>query len=192
MTTDSRDIIEKLNAQSPGKKTTKIIRFLLNVLSSTPVLGGVFSASAAAWSESEQVEINELTVKLLAITDDKVEEMKNDLVSVTNKSHVIAGHVTFKTNGTVSIVDSSEISSLSDNGDLYYTINFSRPFAHYVFSYYGSGPVALQSVSQTPGGMKLLFQEPAPEQVTIVFFEQQPNPIFERDAHKEARPLIQR
>ncbi|MBU1395961.1 MAG: hypothetical protein KKE84_07435 [Gammaproteobacteria bacterium] len=190
MVTDSNDIVEKLIAQSPGRRTTKLVRFLLNVLSSTPVLGGVFSATAAAWSESEQTDINQLTAQLLKITDEKVDYLKSDLVSITNRSHVVAGHVTFETNGTIRIVEASEISSLTDNGRLDFTINFTRPFAGYVFNYYGSGPVALQSVSQAPSGVRLVFQEPAPERVTVVFFELQPNPAFERDAPKAARPSI--
>lgn len=190
MATDSTNIVEKLIAQSSGRPTSKIVRFLLNVLSSTPVLGGMFSATAAAWSESEQTDINQLVAQLLKITDDKVEELKSDLVSITNRSHVVAGHITFETNGTIRIVDSSEMSSLTDNGGLDFTINFLRPFASYVFNYYGSGPVALQSVSQAPSGVRLIFQDPAPERVTVVFFEQQPNPAFERDAPKAARPSI--
>jgi len=176
----ANNIIEKLKAKSSRGPTNKIVRFLLNVLSSTPILGGVFSATASAWSEQEQADINKLILQLLEITDDKVEEAQNALVSVTNKSHVVAGYIAFNPN-TAEFIESSDVSSLTDNGTLDFTVNFLRPYASYVFNYYGSGPVVLRRATQAPNGVRVVFQEPAPDRVTIVFFEQQPNPTLNPD-----------
>jgi hypothetical protein len=48
-----------------GGRTKKFCRFMLNVFSATPIIGGVFSAIAAAWSESEQAVINQLCAQSL-------------------------------------------------------------------------------------------------------------------------------
>jgi hypothetical protein len=181
----TNNVIEKLKANSSHGRTNKIIRFLLNVLSSTPIFGGVFSATASAWSEQEQTDINKLVVQLLEITDEKVEVTKTALVSMTNKSHIVAGYITFNPNAA-EFIEASDISSLTDNGTLDFTISFSRPFTDYVFNYYGSGPTMLRHTIQTPNGVRVVFQEPAPDRVTIVFFEQQSNPALNRTRKNRA------
>lgn len=168
----------ELEATLSGGHTSKILRFLLNVISATPFVGGVFSAAAAAWSEQEQNKISRMLLLFQKLTDDKVSEVRQSLVSVTEPQHVVAGSITFNPN-TAELVASSAVSSLTDHGVLDFTVNFSRPFQDYVFMCYGSGPVVLKSVEQTPTGMRVLFEHPAPDKVTIAFFEQQPNPRLE-------------
>lgn len=175
------DVIEKLKVHAAPGPTSKIVRFLLNVLSSTPIFGGVLSAAASAWSEKEQTDINKLVVQFLQITDEKVEETKNALVSISDRTHVVAGYITFNPNAA-EFIEASDISSLTDNGTLDFTINFSRVVSDYVFNYYGNGPVVLRSATQTPHGVRLVFQEPAPDRVTIVFFKQQASRTRKGDA----------
>jgi hypothetical protein len=158
------------------------------VLSSTPIVGGVLSATAAAWSDAEQEKINKILLVLQQYTDDRVTELEGGLSLRADPGHVVAGSITFNPN-TADMISTSSISSLTDNGTLDFTINFTRSLEDYVFMYYGSGPVALEGVTQTGGGMRVRFAEPAPDRVTIAFFEQQPNPTVESDARKSgARP----
>lgn len=182
------DLAAQIQLQLSAGRTNKILRFLLNVLSSTPVVGGVFSATAAAWSEAEQEKVNKMLLLFQQYTDDKVTELEGALSLRADPGHVVAGSITFNPN-TTEMISTSSISSLTDNGTLDFTINFTRALEDYVFMYYGSGPVTLEGVSQTAGGMRVRFAAPAPDRVTIAFFEQQPNPKIERDARKSgARP----
>lgn len=163
----------QLEAALSGGRTSKILRFLLNVISATPFVGGVFSAAAAAWSEHEQNKINRMLLLFHQLTDDKVSEVRESLVSVAEPRHVVAGSITFNPN-TAELIASSEISSITDNGVLDFTVTFTRPFHDYVLMCYGSGPVNLMRVEQAQDGMRVLFEHPAPEKVTIAFFEEQP------------------
>lgn len=160
-----------LERQLSAGRTTKILRFVLNVLSSTPIIGGFFSATASAWSEFEQGKTNELLHLLQEHTDDAVTELRGELSQASNPAHVVAGSITFNPN-TAELISTSSISSLTDNGTLDFTISFARPLEDYVFMYYGSGPIALKGVTEAPGGMRILFAEPAPSRITIAFFEQ--------------------
>lgn len=178
MPIDPTALRRELEAALSGGRTNKILRFLLNVLSATPFVGGVFSATAAAWSEHEQNKINTMMLLFHQLTDDKVSEVRESLVSVAEPGHVVAGSITFNPN-TAQLLASSEISALTDNGTVDFTVNFSRPFEDYVFMCYGSGPVALKQVEQTQNGMRVVFEHPAPDKVTIAFFEQQPSRQFE-------------
>ena len=79
MAADSDKALELLKGGLSGGRTSKILRFLLNVLSSTPIFGGVFSATAAASSERDQADVSQMITQLLQITDDKVDEVRNAL-----------------------------------------------------------------------------------------------------------------
>jgi len=57
---DPTTLRKEFEAALSGGRTSKILRFLLNVVSGTPFVGGVFSAAAAAWSEYEQNKINRM------------------------------------------------------------------------------------------------------------------------------------
>jgi hypothetical protein len=168
---DTADLAAQIRQQLSAGRTNKILKFLLNVLSATPVVGGVFSATASAWSEAGQEKINKLLFLLQQYTDEKVTEVNGALSLMADPSHIVAGSITFNPN-TTEIVATSSISSLMNNSTLDFTINFKRSLQGYVFTYYGSGPVTLEGVTQTVGGMRVRFTEPAPDRVTIAFFEQ--------------------
>jgi hypothetical protein len=120
---------------------------------------------------------------------DKVEEDRDTLNSIADRLHVVAGKITFNPN-TGEIISSSNVASLTDIGTLDFTINFSQSYAHYVFIYYGNGPIVLERVEQTLGGVRVVFQDPAPSLVTFVFFDQQPNIMLDRDAKKCVDDLL--
>lgn len=185
MRPNSADLAAQLQQVLSGGRTSKILRFLLNVLSATPVVGGIFSATASAWAEAEQDKINKMLVLFQQYTDDKVTEIKGSLSLKGSPQHVVAGSITFNPN-TAETFETSEITSLTDNGTLDFTVNFARDLKRYVFMCYGSGPVSLKGVRQTSGGMRVLFEEPAPDRVTIAFFEQQPNSTVVRDARRNS------
>lgn len=181
MRPNETSLAAEIKQQLSAGRTSKILRFLLNVLSSTPIVGGVFSATAAAWAEAEQEKTNKMLLLFQQYTDDKVTELKGALSLRGDPGHVVAGSITFNPN-TTEMISTSSISSLTDSGALDFTINFTRSLEDYVFMYYGSGPVTLESATQALGGMRVRFAEPAPDRVTIAFFEQQPNPTVETDA----------
>lgn len=181
MRPNSTDLAAQLRQLLSGGRTSKILRFLLNVLSSTPFVGGVFSATASAWGEAEQDKINKMLLLFQQYTDDKITEIKGSLSLTADVHHVVAGTITFNPN-TAKMFETSNITSLTDNGTLDFTVTFAHDLQRYVFMCYGSGPVSLKSVNQTPVGMRVLFEHPAPDRVTIAFFEHQPNPTAEKDA----------
>lgn len=178
---NTTDLAAQLQQLLSGGRTSKIFRFLMNVLSATPIVGGVFSATTSAWAEAEQDKINRLLFLFQQYTDDKVTEIQGSLSLKRDPQHVVAGSITFNPN-TTELFETSAITSLTDNGVLDYTVNFSRDFERYVFMCYGSGPVSLKSANQIPGGMRVVFNEPAPNRITIAFFEQQSNTTIEKNA----------
>ena len=66
-TKSSNSIVEELQKTLSNKNNTKVLRFLLNCLSGTPVAGGGFSATAGLWAEIDQDKINKMTKLAVAI-----------------------------------------------------------------------------------------------------------------------------
>ncbi len=174
MSNDSEDILKELENALSGGNNTKALRFLLNCLSGTPIIGGVFSASAGSWSEHEQNKINSKLIEFAKISDERVNEIEKSLVDSHDSKHYMAGFIKFNPNKS-EFIDSSEISSLTDNGVLDFTINFTRPFNNYVFNYYGSRNVTIKKVEESIGGVRVIFESPCPDMVTIVFYDTQSN-----------------
>ena len=114
-------------------------------------------------------------------TDDRISQIEKSLVDRSNQDHYVAGYIKFNPN-KVEIIESSEISSLADNGALDFTINFTVPFHNYIFNSYGSSKVTIAKVSEDKDGLTISFQEPCPDKVTIVFYEPQ-SPIALEDYH---------
>jgi hypothetical protein len=83
---------------------------------------------------------------------------------------VIAGFIKFNPN-TANIIDSNSISSLCDNGTLDFTINFNVPIDKYIFNFYGNGSLRIESAIEISSGLRVTFNEPCPDLVTIVFYE---------------------
>ena len=175
------DIVKKLKEALSNRNNTKALRFLLNCLSGTPVAGGGFSATAGLWAEREQDKINEMITNFAILTDDRISQIEKSLVDRNNQNHYVAGYIKFNPN-KVEIIDASGISSLTDNGALDFTINFTVPFHNYIFNCYGSNKVTLTKVSENEDGLKILFQKPCPDKVTVVFFEPQYSKVL-RDYH---------
>lgn len=157
-----------------GSHTTKIARFILNVASSTPIVGGVFSATAAAWSEGEQAKTNKLLSTLQQLTDDSVVELKNSLALVTRPQHIVAGSITFNPN-TTEIFETFGVTSITDNGTLDFAVNLVGEAKNYLVMCYGSGPVTIEKVSQSHGCVRIALRHPAPDRVTLALFEEQTN-----------------
>ena len=168
------DPTEQLKQILSGGRTSKVLRFVLNLLSSTPYVGGIFSAAASAWSETEQDKVNRLLSVVQQLTDDRVTEMEGSLALVANSSHLVAASITFNPN-TGELLDGFNVSSLTDCGTLDFVVGFGGDLAKYVFACYGSGPVSIETINQTSTGMRIVFRSPAPDKVTIAFFEEQPN-----------------
>ena len=122
---NTTDLAAQLQQLLSGGRTSKILRFLLNVLSSTPMVGGIFSATASAWAEAEQDKFNKLVFLFQQYTDDKVTEIEGSLSLKVDPQHVVAGSITFNPN-TTEMFETSSITSLTDNGTLDYTVNFAR------------------------------------------------------------------
>ncbi len=60
----------------------KISRFALACLSGVPFVGGVFGASAGAWSESEQKRFNSIFASWVKLQEDEVKEIGKTLIEV--------------------------------------------------------------------------------------------------------------
>lgn len=166
MTSD--ELQSELRQRLSGRGHEKILRFALNLVSSLPFVGGVFSAAAALWSEHGQATINSLVERLVCLTDDKVTESERRLVSASDRNRVIAAYVTFNPNSG-ELLDASGISSLSDNGALDFSVTLGRP-GDYLF-YGGAGPVKIEHLSQSENGVRVRFAAPAPEWVRLAFFD---------------------
>ncbi|MFT7860433.1 MAG: hypothetical protein ABXS93_05815 [Sulfurimonas sp.] len=161
------ELIKEKVAKSPDNRT---YRFLLNTISSTPIIGGVFSGISGIWAEKDQEKTNALFIERIDNYDKRIVAIENTLVLKDNQSHVIAGFIKFNPN-TANIIDSNSISSLCDNGTLNFIINFNVPIDKYIFNFYGNGPLGLDSAIETSSGLRVTFSEPCPNLVTIVFYE---------------------
>lgn len=142
------DPADQLRQALSGGSTKKALRFVLNLLSSTPYIGGVFSAAASAWSETEQDKVNRLPFIVQQLTDDRVTEIEGSLAQASNPTHVVAASLTFNPN-TGEFIDGFNVSSLTDCGTLDFVVGFDGDLARYVFTCYGSGPVSIERVSET-------------------------------------------
>ncbi|HEY0843490.1 hypothetical protein [Methylotenera sp.] len=152
-----------------GGKTQKVLRFLMCLLGGTPYIGGAIGASATAWSEAEQTKVNSLIQDALRVQDERINEVDKKLVDVSGKQWVVA-YVKFKPK-SFQFVDSSNVSSLTDNGHLDFTINFmSALTSKFALQYFGSGEVKLESVEETRTSVRIRLLEPLPEVVTFLFF----------------------
>lgn len=150
MSEEQINILEVIKEQLGGGRHTKILRFLLNCLSSTPAVGGVFSATASLWSEANQQRINQLMTKLATLTDERITGVEHQLVSASVPAHAVAGYVTFNPNDKAEVIDSSNMSSITDGGSiLEFDILFASEIQYYIFNYYGSGRVVLKEVHET-------------------------------------------
>lgn len=79
MSENKDDLIEQMNKMlsQPGGK--QAMRFILNSLSSIPVIGGTISAVGSLWGEKEQQKFNEVITDWASKTD---EELKGIYVQV--------------------------------------------------------------------------------------------------------------
>jgi len=69
------------------------------------------------------------------------------------------------------LIDSSNVSSLTDNGRLDFSINFTSPLQDgFTLQYFGSGEVRLNGVIESENSVRVRFLEPCPDAVTFVFF----------------------
>lgn len=163
------EIKEFLNTALSGDHTNKILRFLLGCLSATPIIGGAIGASAAAWSETEQSKINGLVQRAMGILDDRIQETDKKLVKIDQKNWV-AAYIKFNPNNA-ELIDSSDVSSLVDNGLLDFTIIFLSPLEQkFSLQYFGPSEVRLDGVIESPHSVRVRFLEPCPDIVTFVFF----------------------
>jgi hypothetical protein len=167
---DSAPLLQALRAGLSGDRTRKVLRFLLNIAASTPYVGGIFGAIAAAWGDSDQARINSLVASLQGLFDDELRETQSALVLARSPNRFVAGKVTLDTY-TGRILDAFGAAAVVDLGRFDFGINFSRPLNNYVFVCYGDAPVVLSRADQTPTGLRLSFQEPVPHTVTIAILE---------------------
>lgn len=166
---NAAEIRSALEKALSGGRTNKILRFLLGCLGGTPVVGGAIGAGAAAWSEARQSKVNGLLDHALRIVDDRIDEADKKLIEIDQKQWV-AAYIKFNPN-SAQFVDSSNVSSLTDNGHLDFTINFSAALkSKFTLQYFGSGEVRLEGVLESPHSVRVRFLEPCPDIVTFVFF----------------------
>ncbi|WP_313604817.1 hypothetical protein [Comamonas jiangduensis] len=161
--------LELIQKALSGGRTQKVLRFLMGILGGTPYVGGAIGASATAWSEAEQTKVNVLILNALKVHDEWINEIDKKLVDVSNKKWVVA-YIKFKPN-SFEFVDTSNVSSLTDNGHLDFTINFTSALtSKFVLQCFGSSEVKLKSVEETKTHVRIQLLEPTPEIVTFVFF----------------------
>jgi hypothetical protein len=152
-----------------GGQTNKILRFLIGCLGGTAVVGGAIGAGVAAWSEAEQSKVNGLVHRALGILDDRIDIADKKLVEIAQKQWV-AAYIKFNPN-TAEFLDSSNVSSLTDNGHLDFTITFSEALkSKFTLHYFGSSEVRLDGVFESTHSVRVRFLEPCPDIITFVFF----------------------
>ena len=166
----TEDLIKELEALLDKGYTAEVINFLLNCLSGVPYVGGAFSATAGLRTDLSQKKINGNLLGLLKDYDQRLKQIENGLCEVNEPTHCVVGYIKFNPN-TAEFHSSSKISSLTDIGSLNYIINLTEPIHNYIFNYYGSGEVNISQAETHENGLQISFQEPCPDTVTIVFYE---------------------
>lgn len=63
-------------------KGAKVGRAALQILGSTPFIGGLFSAVAGAWSESEQSKVNDFFQAWVKMLEDEIKEKEATLIEI--------------------------------------------------------------------------------------------------------------
>ncbi len=167
---NERRIKSVLEKALSGGRNSKVLRFLLGCLGGTPVVGGAFGATAAAWSESEQTKVNALLHEALQIQDEMIREVKNNLLVERESMRWVAAYVKFNPN-KAEFLDASNISSLGYNGNLDFSISFASPLEDsFTLQYFGSGEVRLKGIIESKYVVRVRFLDPCPDMVTFVFF----------------------
>ncbi|MCW7503516.1 hypothetical protein [Leptospira paudalimensis] len=147
----------------------RIYRFLISILGSTPYIGGVFGAISAAWSESEQAKLNALYESILSITDDRCTELEKTIIAINDKQWIV-GFIKFNPNNFV-ILDSSNISSITEHADETFTINFQNEIKNrFISQYYGNKEVKLNCIIESNRQIKVSLIPPLPDIITFTFF----------------------
>lgn len=166
------DFEKEIERCSFGGFFRKASRFFLGILSATPYIGGSFGAIAAAWSEAEQQKINKILAAWSKIHDDKIDELNKLLILSGQPENWVASYIKFNPN-TAELVATSNVVSLTDNGELDFTLNFKKPYEtkDYTFQYFGSAEVRLSVIEQTINSIRIKFQEPCPDIVTLTFIK---------------------
>jgi len=164
------NIIDKLKLKENKIPNNKGIRFFLNVLSSTPYIGGIFSAFSGLLSEEEQDKINNNFIDKISDNDERLDVLEKECIINDTQSQIIAGFIKFNPN-TMNIIKTSKISSLADKGTLNCQINFIIPIENYFFSFYGNSPLQILKAKESSTSLDVTFVSPCPEQVTIVFYK---------------------
>lgn len=155
-----------------GGLCRKAFRYLLYVLSGTPWIGGSFGAIAAAWSDVEQNKINIILSGWSKLHDEKIDELNKLLVLSGQPENWVASYIKFNPN-TAGLIDTSNVAYFTDNGALDFSIHFKNPYKtqDYTFQYFGSGEVRLSVIEQTENIIRIKFQEPCPDVVTLTFLK---------------------
>ncbi|MGE8723354.1 hypothetical protein ACO2KH_18615 [Leptospira terpstrae] len=150
-------------------KHNKIYRFLISALGSTPYIGGVFGGISALWSESEQEKQNAIYESIFKITDEKVIEIEKILLNL-NRKNWIAAFIKFNPIN-FNIIDSSNVSSITDHGNLNFSINFENEINDtFVLQYYGNKEVKINFIIESNRKIQVSLIEPLPDIIAFIFF----------------------
>ncbi len=82
MLDNQEEIKNQLQKSAEFGNLPAILRFILSSLGGVPVVGGVFGATAGAWSEAEQKQLNNLLTIWMQLQVDEIKEIGTTLAEV--------------------------------------------------------------------------------------------------------------
>lgn len=183
-------LAEELAQMLKESPQTDSARFVQKLLEVGPEIGGVLTAAAGASGvggallaavtaipgavmsgkrDKGQEEAIRLLLLLARSTISRLDDAEQRLVSVRSPDQLVAGRVTFNPNaGSLSLEKCENVSSVTDNGHLDFTINFRTPIWPYTVVYSGSGQVTVLENSLSKDSLRIRLAEDAPERVAVL------------------------
>lgn len=162
-------LIKTLMNESIKGNHNKIYRFLISILSSTPYIGGVFGAVSALWSETEQNKINAVFESALKVSDERCSELENVVISLKDRNWIVA-YIRINPK-TLTILESSNVSSITDQGNNTFSINFFSELKNgFISQYYGNKEVKLNCIIESNTKIIVSMIPPLPDIITFTFF----------------------
>lgn len=142
--------------------------FVASILSLVPDVGGALGKLVVAGDEKQQQDKLRLLLAIARNTGARLNEVDERLAVLMDRERLFSLKVVLETSGVIGVTESHGASSVTDNGELDFTINFTERIWPYTFSTFGSGQVDIVRAVPTEHSLRLQLASGAPDRVAVV------------------------
>lgn len=158
------DLVRALE-ENPG---ADFRRFVAAGLSIIPKAGGAIGKLVVAGDEKRRRDQLELLLRIASNRTARFKEVEDRVAVLMDQEHLFALKVVLETGGTIAIAAGYGVSSITDDGNLDFTINFTERVWPYTFDIFGSGQVEIARSVPTEQSLRIQLAKAAPARVAVV------------------------